>query len=95
MTKTETILGLTPITKRLAYHFLCRGVGKYRMVDHPYYDEAVVEELYPWRPNPENKEDYGAGIKVTFYRKKEKVRHVEFGVRFIGGGGEEMIRLMD
>jgi hypothetical protein len=92
MTRTETKLGLTPITKRLAYYFVCCGVGTYEMVDHPHYDEAKVEELYPWNPNPQNKDEYGAGLRVTFFKDGERIRYVEFNIRCVGGGGKEAIR---
>ena len=92
MSKSETILGLTPIMKRLAYHFLCRGFGRYKIKDHPFYDEAEVKELYPWMPNPENQDEYGGAIIVSFFKKGRRIRFVEFGTRFIGGGGDETIR---
>lgn len=91
MTRAETKLGLTPITKRLAYYFVCCGVGRYAMIDHPHYDEAIVKELYPWNPNPQNENEYGAGLCVTFYRNNEKIRYVEFNIRCVGGGGQEAI----
>lgn len=91
MTLTETRLGLTPITKRLAYYFVCRGVGKYPMVNHPQYDQAEVSELYPWGA-PEGCEDPAGGLRVTFFKDGAKVRYVEFNVRCVGGGGQEMIR---
>lgn len=92
MTRSETKLGLTPITKRLAYYFVCRGVGSYEMVDHPYYDRARVEELYPWNPNPQDENEYGAGLRVSFFREGRRIRYVEFNIRCVGGGGQEAIR---
>jgi hypothetical protein len=95
MSQTEIRLGLTPITKRLAYHFVCRGVGEYPMVDHPSYDRAVVSEFYPWQPNPENPDECAGGLKVTFYKSGLKIRFVEFNVRCVGGGGQPAIRKVD
>jgi len=97
VSQTEVRLGLTPITKRLAYHFLCRGVGKYTLTDHPQYDSAEVTELYPWAPNPTNPgslDDYAGGLKVVFYKNGERVRFVEFNTRCVGGGGREAVRLV-
>lgn len=89
MTTTESKLGLTNIVKRLAYSFLLQGTGKHT-IDHDVYDEVEVSSLYPWMPNPtiSNGEEYGAGIKVTFYRQGKRVRWVEFSVRDVGGGGD-------
>jgi len=91
MTHAETRLGLTPITKRLAYHFMCRGVGPYELVDHPQYDRAVVSEFDAWNA-PEGSEDCSGGLRVTFFKDGERIRYVEFRVAFAGGGGREEIR---
>lgn len=95
MSKTEIRLGLTPITKRLAYYFVCRGIGQYPMVDHPHYDCAVVSEMYPWQPNPENPDECAGGLKVSFFKAGKRIRFVEFNVRCVGGGGQEAIRRVD
>jgi len=94
MKKTEVRLGITPILKRLAYSYLTKGFGKY-LIKHPQYDEVEVKELYPWRPNPSDPEEHGAGIAVIFLKGGEKKRWVEFGVRYIGGGGHPAIHLLD
>lgn len=90
MTTTDTRLGLTPILKRLAYSFLCKGFGRHP-IDHAPYDCVEVSELYPWKPNPEDTNEYGAGIRVTFFREGQRARLVEFAVRYSGGGGNEEI----
>ncbi len=92
MTKTETKLGLTNIMKRLAYSYLTRGIGKHD-IDHEVYDKVEVEQLYPWMPNPTrgDEEEYGAAIKVSFFRQGHRVRWVEFSVRDVGGGGDPSI----
>ena len=90
MSNIETRLGLTNILKRLAYSFLCKGFGRHP-IDHPLYDLVEVAELYPWQANPECTDESGAGIRVTFFRDGERIRWVEFGVRFAGGGGDEAI----
>lgn len=93
MTTTETRLGLTPILKRLAFYYLTLGFGQHK-IDHPEYDIVEVKELYPWEPNPENEKggEYGAGIQVNFHRKNQRIRFVEFSIRFNGGGGEQAVR---
>lgn len=93
MTQIETRLGLSNILKRLAYHYVLRGVGEYK-IDNPQYDKVEVKELYPWMPNPEVENEYGAGLVVNFYKDGRRVRYVEFGVRFVGGGGDEIIHLV-
>jgi hypothetical protein len=89
MSKVEARLGLTNITKRLAHHYLCRGFGNYK-IDHPMYDAVHVGELYSWKQSEETGE-YGAGIKVTFSKNGKRIRWVEFGIRFVGGGGDQAI----
>ena len=90
MTTTESRLGLTNIFKRLAFSFLCKGFGRHP-IEHDLFDEVEVAELYPWMPHPEDDNRYGAGIKVSFFKKGRCVRWVEFGIRFIGGGGDPTI----
>ena len=90
---SETQLGLTNIFKRLAYSYLTRGLGRHP-IQHDVYDEVEVAPLYDWRPNPHNQDEYGAGIKVTFFRQKQRIRWVEFAVRFTGGGGDPAIFLL-
>lgn len=94
MTNIETRLGLTNIFKRLAYSFIAKGFG-YHSIEHDVYDAVEVSELYPWQTNPERTDDYGAGIRVTFYRKGKRIRWAEFGIRFAGGGGDEAIFKVD
>ncbi len=93
MSTTETRVGLTPILKRLAFYYLSLGYGSHD-IDHPEYDKVAVKELYPWEPNPQNKkgDEYGAGTQVNFYRKGQRIRFIEFSIRFSGGGGEDMIK---
>jgi hypothetical protein len=94
MSHVETKLGLTNIVKRLAYHYLVKGVGVYPL-DDPFYDQIVVRELYPWMPNPENQNEYGGGVVVELFKDNRRVRFVEFGIRFTGGGGDIAIRLLE
>jgi len=90
MTNIETRLGLTPILKRLAYSYLIRGYGRYP-ITHGLYDTVVVAELYDWQVNPADTSAHGAGARVTFYKDNVRIRWVEFGIRFIGGGGDPVI----
>jgi len=86
----ETRLGLTPMFKRLAYHFLLKGIGRHP-IRHSLYDEVEVAELYPWQTNPERTDEYGAGIIVTFFNQGSRIRWTEFSVRYSGGGGNPAI----
>lgn len=96
MSKTETRIGLTNILKRFAYHcFLTFSPGRHALKDNPYYDEVEIEEIYPWSPNPENDSEYGAGVSVSFYKNNKKIRFVEFSIRFTGGGGQDIIHLVE
>lgn len=97
MSQIETRLGLSNILKRLAYHYVLKGVGVYP-ISNPQYDKVEVKELYGWRANPEVElempAEYGAGLVVNFFKNNRRVRYVEFGVRYVGGGGDEAIKLL-
>jgi len=94
MSHVDTRLGTTPILQRLAYSFLCRGLGMYP-TQHGEYDTVIVRELYPWTQNPNDADEYGGGIIVEFYSDAKRKRFVEFGVRRIGSGGAPAVRLLD
>jgi hypothetical protein len=94
MSRAETRLGLTPVFKRLAYHYLKKGVGSHA-VEQPYdefYDEVVVRELYDWHSPTEASKPPQGGLVVEFKLRGERQRWVEFGCHYIGGGGVEVIR---
>lgn len=90
LSNVETRLGLTNILKRLAYSYLVKGFGRHS-IQHGIYDEVEVSELYPWKQNPVQTGEHGAGISVAFLRQGKKVRWVEFSVRDIGGGGDPAV----
>jgi hypothetical protein len=91
MSRVDHKLGLTPVFKRLAFHYLLRGLGEHP-IDHPQYDKVVVKSLYDWRtPTDDNVPSQG-GVVVEFHRGGKRVRWVEFGCRVIGGGGEPIVR---
>ena len=91
MSKVEHLIGVTPVLKRLAFHYLKKGVGSHA-IDHFNYDEVVVAELYDWcTPNEKTTPPQG-GMVVEFRRLGQRVRWVEFGCHYIGGGGESIIR---
>jgi hypothetical protein len=76
---------------------MLKGVGVHP-IDNPQYDKVEVKELYGWMPNPEadfEPSEYGAGLVVNFFKNNRRVRYVEFGVRYVGGGGDEAIRLLE
>lgn len=93
MTNIETRIGLTNIVKRLAYFYMLKGIGEYPM-ENAWFDLARVEEFCPWQPSIVDPEEYGAGIRVSFFCKGYRVRFVEFRVRCAGGGGDEVIKLI-
>ncbi len=94
MSVVERRLGLTPVLQRLAFYYLQKGLGSH-VVEHPFdqfYDEVVVRELYAWHsPNDEKVPPQG-GIVVEFMSEGARVRWVEFGCHFIGGGGTPVLR---
>ena len=89
--RTDHKLGLTPMLKRRAFHYLLRREGRYES-DHPAYDAVVVRSLYDWQtPSDDNIPSQGGAV-VEFHRDGKRVRWVEFGCRVIGGGGEPIVR---
>lgn len=90
MSKIEHGLGISPVLKRLAFNFLCKGVGRYPF-SHPLYDEVVVQELYPWNA-PEGLLIAQGGLVVTFKRQGKRVRWVEYSITQSGGGGEPILK---
>ena len=94
MSNSEVRIGVTPILQRLAYSFLCKGFGMHG-IEHPLYDAVVVRELYHWKQNPMEHGEYGGGIVVEFLNNGERRQFVEFGVRRVGAGGQETIRLLE
>lgn len=87
MTRTEHRLGLTPVFKRYAFHYLKKGLGSHA-VEPPYdqfYDEVIVRLLYDWH-SPDNGLPPQGGLVVEFWWCGEKVRWAEFGCRYSGGG---------
>jgi len=80
-------VGVTPILLRHAWEYLQKGIGTH-YIQHPIYDNVVVEELYPWRIL----EELGQGsIRVRFNKGNKTVRYVEMACRFSGGGSSEVI----
>lgn len=91
MSRIEHKLGLTPVLKRLAYHYLKKGVGSHG-IEHPDFDEVCVRELYDWHAPEDRTLPPQGGLVVEFMWMGERVRWVEFGCHAIGGGGEPVIR---
>lgn len=94
MSRVEHRLGLTATLKRLAFHYLLKGVGSHA-IEHVVFDEVVVRQLYDWHA-PDTKElPPQGGVIVEFMRLGERVRWVEFGCHYIGGGGNDIMRELD
>jgi len=94
MSQSDIRLGLTNVVKRLAYFYLCKGLGVYP-IEHDVYDEVVVSEFDEWRENPTDPSEHGAGVRVEFRRQKKRVRWVEFRIRTAGGGGDLAVCLVE
>ena len=94
MSRVEHSLGLTPVFKRLSFYYLRKGIGSHA-VEPPYdvfYDEVVVRVLYEWHmPNGAHYPPQG-GLVVEFMYRGERVRWAEFGCRYVGGGGQSIMR---
>lgn len=88
---SEHGLGLTPVLKRLAFFYLCKGVGSHA-IENPFYDEVIVRELYEWHAPKDRDLPPRGGIVVEFMWMGEKVRWVEFSCGFTGGGGTPILR---
>jgi hypothetical protein len=91
MSRFDHLLGLTPVFKRLAFHYLQRGLGSHA-IDHPQYDKVVVRPLYDWQTSTDENLPSQGGVVVEFHRANKRVRWVEFGCRVVGGGGEPIVR---
>jgi hypothetical protein len=88
MTRSEHRLGLTPVFKRYAFHYLKKGLGSHA-VEPPYdqfYDEVVVRMLYDWCAPAGADVPPQGGFIVEFRYQGERIRWAEFGCRYTGGG---------
>lgn len=89
--RTDHKLGLTPMLKRTAFHYMQKGLGTYPS-EHPAYDAVVVRSLYDWSTPPNDEAPSQGAVVVEFHRDGKRVRWVEFGCRVVGGGGEAIVR---
>ena len=91
MTDPNARIGLNPVTLRLAYTYLKRGVGVYQ-IRHLMYDECRVSEVEDWAElaEPILGVKYGARLRVAFYRGGKRIRYVDFSTLFTGGGGADL-----
>jgi hypothetical protein len=94
VSKTERLIGLTPMIKRIAYHYLRLGEGIYTPAggNHPHYDKIVVRELYEFRENPKVEGERAGGMIVEFFKDGHRIRWVDFRCQVTGGGGEVIIK---
>lgn len=89
--RSDHAIGLTPLLKRQAFHFLLKGAGEHVPID-PAYDRVVVRTLYDWKVPPDESAPGQGGVIVEFWRLGQRVRWIEFGCRVIGGGGPPTLR---
>ena len=94
MGQSDVRRGLTNVVKRLAYFYLCKGIGKHP-IEHDVYDKVVVSEFDEWKENPADPSEHGAGLRVEFCRQGKRVRWVEFRIRTAGGGGDQAVFLIE
>ena len=90
--RVETILGLTPVFKRVAHYYLCLGYGEYTPPNHPHYDKVIVRELYEFMENPQVEGEHAGGVIVEFFLKARRVKWIEFRCQVTGGGGDDVIK---
>lgn len=89
--RTDHKLGLTPMLKRTAFHYLLKGIGEYPS-NLPSYDKVVVRSLYDWQTPQDEELPSQGGVVVEFWRGGKRIRWVDFGCRVVGGGGEPVLR---
>lgn len=89
--RTDHKLGLTPMLKRAAFHYLLKGIGEHAS-NLPSYDKVVVRSLYDWQTPQDDALPSQGGVVVEFWRDGKRVRWVDFGCRVVGGGGEAVLR---
>lgn len=90
--RAETVLGLTPVLKRMAHYYLCLGYGEYQPQNHPHYNRVVVRELYEFIENPQTPGEHAGGVLVEFFQDDRRIRWVEFKCQVTGGGGDAVIK---
>lgn len=95
MSSSQTILGITPVTMRLAYEYAKKGIG-WHAIEHPFYDEVCVREIVTFQKLPVDVAgvQYGAVLQVAFYKNGQRVRYIDFATLATGGGGEPAISLV-
>jgi hypothetical protein len=91
--RADHAIGLTPLLKRQAFHFLLKGAGEHASID-PAYDKVVVRLLYDWQAPADADIPSQGAATVEFWRGGQRVRWVDFGCRVIGGGGPSTLRLV-
>ena len=80
-------VGATPGLVREAWKYLTLGVGTH-YVDSDMYTNVVVSEVYDWKT-------VGTGaqgcLRVSFKRRGEVLRFVEFSANVSGAGGAPVV----
>lgn len=94
MSRVDHKLGLTPMLKRLAFHYLQKGVGTH-VIEHHVYDKVVVKSLYDWSTPVDESMPSQGGLVVEFWRDGKRMRWVDFGCRVVGGGGPPILNEVD
>ncbi|MAG64406.1 MAG: hypothetical protein CMK74_00800 [Pseudomonadales bacterium] len=94
MSHSARRVGLTPAFLRIAYYYLCLGVGEYTP-KHAHYDRVVVHPLYEFNENPQHPgvlEEFAGGLVVEFFLKQKRVRSIDFRCQIAGWSGVPVMR---
>ena len=94
MHKDDHRMGVTPILLKRAGYYLCLGEGEY-YPNHPHFDKVTVTRVYDIMPNPINENEWGLGLRVSFFKEDREIRWVEFGCRTVGVGGDDILRKVE
>ncbi len=89
--RTDHKLGLTPMLKRTAFHYLQKGLGEHPSID-PSYDKVVVKPLYDWQTPLDEDIPSQGGVVVEFWKDGRRLRWIDFVCRVAGGGGAPIMR---
>jgi hypothetical protein len=91
LSKEDHRMGITPILLRRASYYIRLGEGEYEPI-HPHYDKVIVDKIYDLTQNPLDKNQWGMGLRVSFYSKGRRIRWIEFGCNVVGAGGDDLLR---
>jgi hypothetical protein len=83
---------MTPNLMRIAYYYLCLGIGEYVPDNHPHYNKVVVRQLYEFKESEKAEGVYAGGIIVEFLKDGRRIRWLEFNCSPVGFGGDDIVK---